>query len=84
MKIDDVGIIRKRHNKIRDGRADVPDHNAANDEDPHVPDSDGNQQHNPHGDHGADKRRPHHADCRNGPSDPEEIDHRQCHGQLCP
>jgi hypothetical protein len=55
MQIDDIGVVGKCDYEIRDGGANVPDHNAAYDQHGSSVDLSGHQQNKSHGNHGAAK-----------------------------
>ena len=57
VQVHDAGIVGEGHEKIRQRRADVADHHAADHQQAHALDPLRNQQHEAHGHHGAHERR---------------------------
>ena len=57
VQVHDAGIIGKGHEKIRQRRADIADHHAADHQQAHALDPLGDQQHEAHGYHGAHEGR---------------------------
>ena len=83
VQVHDVGIVRKRDEKIRQRRADIPDHHAADDEQAHPLDLLRDGEHEAHREHRAQKRGQNEPP--GGRDDPaaEQHDHRDRDRQLC-
>ena len=82
MKVYDIGILCKRNHKIRDRRADITDHNAADDQHRHIPDLSGDQKHKSHGNQRTHESRHNHHRRTRGQAFSQKKDHRQGDRQL--
>ena len=82
MEVDDVGVLRKSDHDVRDGRADIADHDAADDQNAHPLHPPGHSQHKGHRRHGT--RKGGYDERRRAGEAPliEEHHHSEGHGQL--
>ena len=75
MEIDDIGILRESHEKLRDGTADVTDHNTRDQKSRHMTHCARNHKYKGRGHHGAGKGRQDQSPRRGSPETPDEKDH---------
>ena len=77
VEVHDVGILGKGHHEIRDGGADIADHDAADHENPHLLHPPGHRQHEKHRQHCPDEGR----EDQGGGAHQQALIQKQHHGQ---
>ena len=83
VQIHDAGIVGKGHEKIRQCRADIADHHAADHQQAHALDPLGDQQHEAHGYHSSHEGRCDENGGGGGLATAQQHQHGHAHRHLC-
>ena len=83
MQVHDAGIVGEGHEEIRQRRADVADHHAADHQQAHALDPLGDQQYEAHGHHGAHERRRNENGGGGGLAPAQQRQHGHAYRHLC-